>query len=172
MVDRESLIQPVRSLLSALNRGEPHLEKYFVGDPQPEIYEHGLSLFAPFMGRIFTGVDGIRKYFALLNELLVFQETTFEDEKSWIVDTETMAVFLRGQCRFLWKDTSQTWAETFCYRIAIQEDLSDWTRALKVKQYYVWGDTGALYLASLGKLDLVSKNDPKVEGWLGKGADA
>ena len=170
MIDRATLIQPVRDLLSSMN-GDPDLPNKFTSQPAPEIYEHGLPIFAPFMGRTFTGRDGINEYFALLAETLVFQETKFEDEDTWIVDGESMGVFLRGQCRFLWKETGETWNETFCYRIAIAEDLSDWKRKLKVKEYKVWGDTGALYLASLGKLQAVSRNDPAVNGWLGKGAD-
>ena len=171
MPNREALIEPVRSLLSALSDPHHRIEDQFTSQPKPQIYEHGLPLFAPFMGRTFSGKDGIGKYFDLLAATLVFQETKFEDQETWIVDDSSKAVFLCGQCRFLWKETGETWDETFCYRIAIAEDLDDSSRKLKVSEYKVWGDSGALYLASLGKLGLVSRNDPVVKEWLGKGRE-
>ena len=89
---------------------------------------------------------------------------SLDPEDQWIVDTETMAISIRGSARFTWKSTGQGWDETFCYRIGMAEDLPEEQNGdggilgggekgkLKVQEYIVWSDTGAAYLARTGKL--------------------
>lgn len=92
---------------------------------------------------------------------------SLDPDDQWIVDTESMAVSIRGSARFTWKSTGQAWDETFCYRIGLAEELEPEnggrygtggkTGTLKVQEYVVWSDTGAAYLARNGKLGEVQE---------------
>jgi hypothetical protein len=150
MVPRKSLIDPVQSLLTALTNpsSSPTLLSTFTTHPTPLCHEHGLPQLAPFLGRSFTGHDGVARYFALLSEHLDIKNMTFEPDDAWVVDDASMAVCLRGSATFVWKSTGQAWDETFVYRIAVAEEKG----ALKVCEYRVWADTGAAYLAGHGRL--------------------
>jgi hypothetical protein len=153
MVARKSLINAVQSLLTALttpSNQNPDLLSTFTTNPSPLCFEHGLPQLAPFLGRAFTGQEGVSRYFALLSEHLDIKNMTFEPDTSWLVDEVSMAVCLRGSATFVWKSTSQAWDETFVYRIAVAGDEGD--HELKVSEYRVWADTGAAYLASRGRL--------------------
>ncbi|KAJ5377674.1 uncharacterized protein N7496_005083 [Penicillium cataractarum] len=101
---------------------------------------------------------------------------TFEPDEAWLVDDACMAVVLRGRAQFKWMSTGQGWDETFIYRIALAEEKGgdvgggvDMARTgvstatagdgdgkgksrLKVVEYQVWADSGAAYLARMGKL--------------------
>lgn len=77
----------------------------------------------------------------------------FEPEERWVVDEVSMAVHLRGSAHFIWKSTDQGWDEIFVYRIGLAVEGGE----VKVSEYLVWADTGAAYLARIGKLDLVSQ---------------
>lgn len=163
---RATLLAPARSLCNAFADGSStsKLLTYFTNNPLPTIHEHGHPSFAPFLGRTFTGRDGIGRYFELLSEHLSISNMSLDPEDQWIVDTETMAISIRGSARFTWKSTGQGWDETFCYRIGMAEDLPEEQNGdggilgggekgkLKVQEYIVWSDTGAAYLARTGKL--------------------
>lgn len=155
MVPRATLIKPVQSLLTALTQpsSPDTLLSTFTTNPTPLCHEHGLPQLAPFLGRSFTGRDGVARYFGLLSEHLDIKNMTFEPDDAWVVDDASMAVCLRGSAKFVWKRTGQAWDETFVYRIAVAEDISDGSKGeLKVCEYRVWADTGAAYLARLGRL--------------------
>lgn len=156
MNSREALTGPVQALLKTLTASPPSIPnilKAFTTNPSPLIYEHGLPQLAPFLGRSFTGRKGVSHYFEVLAETLSIEGMTFEDEKAWLVDGSAMAVCLRGQARFMWKETGQAWDETFVYRIALAKDVSEeGDGGLKVSEYRVWADTGAAYLARCGQL--------------------
>ncbi|KAJ5153042.1 uncharacterized protein N7482_009520 [Penicillium canariense] len=168
MVPRTTLLEPVQSLLHALTTKTPDaplttLLRTFTTQPVPLVHEHGLPQLAPFLGLSFTGQDGVARYFELLGDHLSIANMTFEPDDAWLVDDSCMAVVLRGHATFTWKDTGQAWDETFVYRIALAEEMSpDEERRgkLRVCEYRVWADTGAAYLARLGKLgDLVGGRD-------------
>jgi hypothetical protein len=201
MVPRLTLLSPIQSLLTALT-SPPTSPTYistilstFTIEPTPSIHEHGLPQLAPFLGRTFTGTDGIARYFELLAETLSISDMTFEPEEAWLVDNDCMAVVLRGRARFRWKRTGQGWDETFIYRIALAEerggdigsgggvdmartgvspatpataaDGGDDSRGkgnLKVVEYQVWADTGAAYLARMGKMGDLMGEKGGVEG--------
>ncbi|KAJ5460065.1 uncharacterized protein N7458_001617 [Penicillium daleae] len=131
MTPRTTLLAPIHTLLSALT-SPPTSPTYistllstFTVDPLPTIHEHGLPQLAPFLGRSFTGTDGVARYFELLCEYLTISGMTFEPEEAWLVDDACMAVVLRGRGRFTWKATGQGWDETFIYRVAVAEEVSD-----------------------------------------------
>jgi hypothetical protein len=164
------VLEPVRYLLQALTNPDPNIPNQllsaFTTSPKPLAYEHGLSQLAPFLGRSFTGQDGISAYFDLLSSHLEIKDMAFEPENSWIVDESCMAVALRGTAMFIWKETRQAWEETFAYRIKLAEDVSEDPEkqgSLKVSEYQVWADTGAAYLARLGKLGELLKSDSESE---------
>ncbi|OQE29519.1 hypothetical protein PENSTE_c002G03303 [Penicillium steckii] len=162
MTSRKALTNPVNALLQALTSSPSSIQnvlKTFTTNPAPLIYEHGLPQLAPFLGRPFTGVDGVRRYFEILGETLSIEKMTFEDEEAWVVDTSASAVVLRGNARFTWKGTGQAWDETFIYRIRLAVDLGGAPGELKVSEYRVWADTGAAYLARCGELSEVLKGD-------------
>jgi hypothetical protein len=121
------------------------------------VHEHGLPVLAPFLGRTFTGTDGVGRYFELIADLLSFEKMSFDGEDEWIVDTVSMAVSLRGRARFTWKETGEGWDETFCYRIGLAEDQGKGGGGLKVQEYRVWADTGAAYLARTHQLGEVQR---------------
>lgn len=145
---------------------------HFTRSPLPTIHEHGHPTFAPFLGRTFTGLDGIGRYFELLQEHLEIQDVEFDGEDLWVVDTESMAVCVRGNARFMWRKTGDAWDETFCYRIGLAEEMEEddggggvdggsGKGKLKVQEYLVWSDTGAAYLARLGKLREIQEGREK-----------
>ncbi|KAJ5864597.1 uncharacterized protein N7529_006513 [Penicillium soppii] len=154
------LLEPIQTLLQVLTNPDPNIPNQFSSafttSPKPVAYEHGLPQLAPFVGRSFTGQEGISTYFNLLSTHLEIKNMAFESEENWVIDESCMSVALRGTATFIWKKTRQAWSETFAYRIKLAEDVSDDPEkkgCLKVSEYQVWADTGAAYLASLGKLD-------------------
>ncbi|KAL3453747.1 hypothetical protein BJX65DRAFT_301566 [Aspergillus insuetus] len=159
MYSRQDLVTPTQSLLKAFATGADlsTLLSTFTTSPPPEAHEHGLQSQAPFLGRTFTGRDGITNYFNILNELLGIESMSFDDEKEWVVDAESMAVALRGKARFVAKETGEKWDEAFAYRISLAEDegSNGGGGGLKVRVYEVWADTGAAYLAMKGELNKV-----------------
>lgn len=183
MDPRTTLLEPVQTLLKALTTTPlsiSHLLSTFTTNPLPLVHEHGLPQLAPFLGRSFTGQDGVARYFELLAQDLDIQDMTFEPEDTWLVDDVAMAVALRGSARFVWRRSGQGWDETFLYRVAVAEDVRSEENEdggsglgklgklgigngngtgkgkgkarLKVCEYRVWADTGAAYLARLGRL--------------------
>ncbi|KAJ5119017.1 hypothetical protein N7448_010726 [Penicillium atrosanguineum] len=163
MVTRKSLITAVQSLLTALSTPpdqNPNLLSTFTTNPPPLCFEHGLPQLVPFLGRYFTGQEGVTRYFALLSEHLDIKNMTFEPDTDWLVDEVSMAVCLRGNAQFVWKSTGQAWDETFVYRIVVAEDTG--AKGLKVQEYRVWADTGAAYLARLGRLGELVTAEPGI----------
>ena len=171
MYTRGDLLEAASRLCAAFatNSSIPTLLSHFTRTPLPTIHEHGHPSFAPFIGRTFTGTDGAIQYFELLQDLLIIQDIQFDAEDMWIVDTESMAVSVRGNGRFVWKATGQAWDETFCYRLGLAEEMDEGDDGgingdkgqLKVQEYLVWSDTGAAYLARLGKLKEVQEEREK-----------
>ncbi|KAH1499879.1 hypothetical protein KXV92_008833 [Aspergillus fumigatus] len=156
---RSALVQPTLALCDAFASAAPVpvLLSHFTADPLPMVHEHGLPVLAPFLGRTFTGTDGVGRYFELIADLLSFEKMSFDGEDEWIVDTVSMAVSLRGRARFTWKETGEGWNETFCYRIGLAEDQGKGGGGLKVQEYRVWADTGAAYLARTHQLGEVQR---------------
>ena len=106
--------------------------------------EHGHpALGLPFLGRPFRGPDGIKTYFALISSLLSYDAMRFVD---YVVDADASTVAARGEARFTWIETGQSWDEVFAYALGFDEQG-------KVKTYEVWADSGAAYLASRGELN-------------------
>ncbi|KAJ5816279.1 hypothetical protein N7447_008512 [Penicillium robsamsonii] len=156
MTTRPDLLKPIHALLEALTNPDPtnpnKLLSTFTTSPNPLAHEHGLPQLAPFLGRPFTGQDGVATYFELITSLLFIKNMVFEPDENWVVDKSCMAVSLRGTATFGWKETRQAWDETFVYRIKLAVDGGPGEGRLAVCEYHVWADTGAAYLARLGKL--------------------
>lgn len=104
--------------------------------------EHGLPQLAPFLGRRFSGLDGIKEYFSLIGDQLSYEKMRFVD---YVVDAESSKVSVRGEARFTSKATGQGWDEVFTYVLGFDSDK-------KVEAYEIWADSGAAYLASRGEL--------------------
>jgi len=84
---------------------------------------------------------------------LTYENMRFSE---YIVDIENHKVSVKGQATFTWTKTEESWDEIFTYSLDFDDEL-------KVTDYQVWADSGAAYLASLGKLDeLKKKTDPPV----------
>ncbi|KAE8307410.1 hypothetical protein BDV41DRAFT_53880 [Aspergillus transmontanensis] len=150
MSPRTALLNRTRTLCQNFSTSAPlpTLLSNFTQNPPPTALEHGLPQLAPFLGRPFTGQEGLERYFGLLAELLTIEKMEFEAEEKWVVDERAMAVSLRGEARFRWNETGQAWDETFAYRIGLAEEGGE----VKVVRYEVWADTGAAYLARVGGL--------------------
>lgn len=175
MYTKPDLLTPARALSKALTTPSTTptttLLSHFTRDPYPTAHEHGLPGLAPFLGRTFTGVDGVGRYFQLLGKYLGVEDMRFEDEALWVVDVEAMAVVMRGEARFWARsgrgqgqggDLPQAWDETFVYRLGMAVDVHDddglgtgtggTGGTLKVQEYLVWADTGAAYLSLHNRL--------------------
>ncbi|KAJ5820287.1 hypothetical protein N7474_005878 [Penicillium riverlandense] len=168
MTSRITLLEPVLSLCNAFTTHAPvsTLLSTFTTQPTPLVHEHGLPQLAPFLGHSFSGTDGVARYFELLADLLEITAVTFEPDDNWLVDDACMCVSLRGSATFKWKATGQAWDETFMYRLALATDVSSdpgKKGRLLVWEYRVWADTGAAYLARMGRLGEL------VTGEVGKG---
>lgn len=74
--------------------------------------------------------------------MLSYEKMQFSD---YIVDVEERVVSVRGQARFTWKSTGNSWDEVFIYRLQLDGEG-------KIQVYEVWADSGAAYLASKGEL--------------------
>ncbi|KAG9313049.1 transcription elongation factor S-II [Chiua virens] len=127
------------------------LVSYFSDTRSCEVIEHGLSRFAPFIGKSFTGRDGMRQYFSTVTALISYDDMDFTD---YIVDPVVRKVSVKATAKFTWITTNESWGETFTYMLEFDE-------AEKITRYEIWGDTGALYLASHGRLKQVSRSTPK-----------
>ncbi|KAJ5613606.1 hypothetical protein N7528_007260 [Penicillium herquei] len=158
-MDRSTLVDSVNALLSAFTSSNPPIPSIvsaFTTVPTPFIHEHGLPQLAPFLGHTFSGVEGISEYFETLSQTLNIHSMVFEPDPEWLVDLTNLCVTLRGTARFEWKDTKNSWSETFIYRIALATDTSDDQEKrgrILISEYQVWADTGAAYLARMGQLD-------------------
>ncbi|KAK1140485.1 hypothetical protein N8T08_010330 [Aspergillus melleus] len=180
-MSRPAILARVHSLLDAFSSPTtplPELLSNFTSR-DPWALEHGLPGLAPFLGRKYTGLDGLKEYFTLLAETLEIEWMRFEGEEGWVVDVGHQEkqrqghgnkegegggemerkVSLRGGARFKWKSTGQAWEERFAYRIGLVDDEDGGGGGggdVKVKSYEVWADTGAAYLARVGELDRLS----------------
>lgn len=114
-----------------------------------EVVEHGLSRFAPFLGSPFRGDEGVRCYFSTVAALITYEDMHFSE---YIIDAEVGKVSVKGTATFMWITTRESWDETFTYVLDFDDED-------KITRYQIWGDTGALYLASQGRLREVSGSD-------------
>ncbi|KAH0836722.1 hypothetical protein J3R83DRAFT_8451 [Lanmaoa asiatica] len=114
-----------------------------------EVIEHGLSKFAPFLGSPFRGREGVRLYFSTVAASITYEDMHFSE---YVIDGEVGKVSVKGTATFTWISTRESWDETFAY-------VLDFDDQDKITRYQIWGDTGALYLASQGRLREVSGSD-------------
>lgn len=119
---------------------------HFAQSEDVSAFEHGLPQLAPFLGREFRGRDDLQKYFSLLAEHLSYENMRFS---TYFADEEEMKVSVRGEARFTWTGTGQSWDEVFTYVLDLVEVDGD---GMKVRTYEIWADSGAAYLASRGQL--------------------
>ncbi|GKZ17168.1 hypothetical protein AbraIFM66951_001663 [Aspergillus brasiliensis] len=164
MPSKTTLKSTTQTFLKTLTQSPPPslptLLAQFTSSPAtpPIIHEHGLPQLAPFLGRDFTGQDGVKTYFETMGAALRYEGMRFEDEKDWVVDEDNGCVCVRGWARFVAKSTGMGWDEGFVYRLGIKQD-GDSDGEWKIQEYRVWADTGAAYLALNGKLDDLLQKD-------------
>jgi len=82
----------------------------------------------------------------MLQKYLTYEDMSFGD---WVIDTESRKVACKGSARFRWiegEGEGQSWNEYFGY-------ILDFDDEGKVTDYQVFADSGAAYLARIGKLD-------------------
>ncbi|TFY73943.1 hypothetical protein EWM64_g10070 [Hericium alpestre] len=141
---RTQLLNAFQSFTDALGTGQDldTLLSHFSTSTEPEVIEHGLPVLAPFLGRRFVGRTGARQYFTLLNSLLALKEMSYSGH---IVDPTVCKVSAIGKGMWTWKNTGQTWSETFMVMLDFDEEL-------KITRYQICADSGAAYLASRGEL--------------------
>jgi hypothetical protein len=150
---RETLLCAAQSLCGDFSAGCPTavLLSHFATTLPPTAIEHGHPDLAPFLGRSFLGRDEVARYFDMIASLLTFENMRFSD---YVIDTDILSVSCKGQARFTWKETNQCWDEVFTYTLNfVEEGPRDAHREVRVRKYQVWADTGALWLASQGKLE-------------------
>lgn len=132
------------------------------------IHEHGLPQLAPFLGRDFTGSEGVTQYFEIIGSCLEYENMKFDD---FLVDEVEGRVSVRGEAKFMWRDSGQGWDEVFRYVLGFapggdtegeERVEADSDGDGKLVRYEIWADTGAAYLARKGKLD--ESGDSKGDG--------
>lgn len=84
----------------------------------------------------------MRHYFSTVAALITYEDMRFSE---YIIDAEIRKVSVKGTATFTWITTHESWDETFTYVLDFDDED-------KVTRYQIWGDTGALYLASQGRL--------------------
>lgn len=142
--DRDLLLSVAERFCDAFASQRPldDILSHFSTSDEPVAHEHGLQQLTPFTGRTFKGIDGIKDYFTLISDCLSYSDMHFSD---YIVDTSVVRVSVRGQAKFTWKSTGNSWLEIFTYVLEFDDNL-------KVKKYEIWADPGAAYLASRGEI--------------------
>ncbi|KAL2428289.1 hypothetical protein ABEF91_008040 [Exophiala dermatitidis] len=141
---REQLLSAAQAFCDAFASQKPPEEifSHFSASEDVLALEHGLPELAPFLGREFRGHKGLQEYFQSLSSNLKYDNMRFSN---FVVDAEVSKVSVRGEAKFTWTSTNQSWDEVFTYVLEFDEDT-------KVKVYEVWADSGAAYLASKGLL--------------------
>jgi hypothetical protein len=143
---RNKLINAAVAFCDAFSAKKPPDEIFSLFSESEDliVLEHGLPDLAPFLGREFRGRKGLEEYFGLLASTLSYADMKFSN---FLADIEEQKVSVRGEARFTWKSTGQSWDEVFTYVLGF-DGLID----TKVISYEIWADSGAAYLASRGEL--------------------
>ncbi len=144
---RRGLFDAAHQFCEAFANNSDTIFSHFSTKHEVSAIEYGEQALAPFLGRTFVGISQIKDYFALISSLLSVKHVKFSE---YVVDPEAMKVSVKGRGTFTWLDTNQSWDETFTYTLDFDEDS-------KIVRYQVWADSGAVYLARIGKLDLVKE---------------
>ncbi|CAL1715063.1 unnamed protein product [Somion occarium] len=156
---RSQLLTSATGLCNAFASAAPldELLSHFSTTHHVTAKEHGEPFLAPFIGRQFSGLrgrDSLETYFGLLEKYLTFEDMSFGE---WVIDPESRKVSCKGRARFKWiegEGNGQWWDEQFAYILDFDQDA-------KVTDYQVWSDSGAAYLARIGKLNDMRKHYEK-----------
>lgn len=148
-LDRQCLLQSTQQFCDAFacKADIPTILTHFSQSQGVSVYEHGDVALAPFLGRSFEGMEGVKKYFDIIGSLLTYEHLEFGE---FVVDTEERKVAVKGRGQFNWLETGESWNETFAYVLDFDEEA-------KVVRYQIWADSGAAYLARIGKLKEVQQ---------------
>lgn len=149
---RKELLASAQQFCEAFSRKEDitTLLSHFSTTHQVSAIEHGEPSLAPFLGRAFSGATGVQSYFEMISSALTYENMMFLE---FVVDTEARKVALKGKARFTWISSAESWDETFAYMLDFDEEG-------KVAEYQVWADSGAAYLARIGKLNEIRVSWP------------
>jgi hypothetical protein len=141
---RQQLLEAAQTFCTSFASQKPPEEIFGLFSTSPDVtaYEHGLPQLAPFLGREYKGQDGIKKYFSVISSHLSYENMRFSN---YIVDELEGKVSVRGEAKFTWTSSGQSWDEVFSYQLAFDENC-------KVLKYEIWADSGAAYLAGRGEL--------------------
>jgi hypothetical protein len=143
---RTALLTSTTAFCNAFATSTPPSEilttHFTTNQPTILVHEHGLPQLAPFLGRTFRGADGLQQYLSVVSECLSHEGMRFSEH---VIDVEARKVSVRGEARFTWKSTGQSWDEVFTYVLKFDQ-------AHRVERYEIWADTGAALLASRGEL--------------------
>ncbi|OAP55919.1 hypothetical protein AYL99_10071 [Fonsecaea erecta] len=142
--DRATLLSAAQAFCTSFARKEApdKIFSHFSSSDDVLALEHGLPQLAPFLGREFRGQKGLHEYFTLLASNLTYENMRFSN---FVVDPLVSKVSVRGEAKFTWTETGQSWDEVFTYVLEFDEQA-------RVKVYEVWADSGAAYLARKGQL--------------------
>ncbi|OQU98012.1 hypothetical protein CLAIMM_03852 isoform 2 [Cladophialophora immunda] len=142
--DRDTLLSAAQAFCNAFASKEApnKIFSHFSSSDDVLALEHGLPQLAPFLGREFRGQRGLEEYFGLLSSNLQYENMRFSN---FVVDAHVLKVSVRGEAKFTWTKTGQSWDEVFTYVLEFDKEN-------KVKVYEIWADSGAAYLASKGEL--------------------
>ncbi len=128
--NREYLLAAAQAFCSSFaNKEDPEkILNHFSASDDVLALEHGLPQLAPFLGREFRGQKGLQEYFQLLSSNLTYENMRFSN---FVVEGEVSKVSVRGNAKFTWTSTGQSWDEVFTYVLEFDKDN-------KVKVYEIW----------------------------------
>ncbi|KAI2642631.1 hypothetical protein GGS21DRAFT_498854 [Xylaria nigripes] len=141
-LSRSELLEAAARFCLCLARKGSMEELLLHCSPEILVHEHGLARLAPFLGRDFRGFEGAKTYFEAVGACLDFEGMRFPE---FVVDVFSGKVVVRGEARFTWRETGQSWDETFVYVLLFDEGR-------RLSRYEIWADSGAAYLARRGEL--------------------
>lgn len=144
---RQQLLSEAQRLCHDFASGKDILP-HFSTSTRPVVIEYGNPFLTPFLGREFLGLEEIQRYFHILAQSVKYDNMEFVD---YIIDVQERKVVVKGRAVFTWIDTEQSWDETFIY--VLQFDS-----VYKLARYEVWADSGAAYLARIGRLHVVQES--------------
>ncbi|OAL35392.1 hypothetical protein AYO20_05242 [Fonsecaea nubica] len=128
--DRETLLSAAQAFCNSFASKEApdKIFSHFSSSDDVLALEHGLPQLAPFLGREFRGHKGLQEYFGLLSSNLTYENMRFAN---FVVDPLVSKVSVRGEAKFTWTETGQSWDEVFTYVLEFDQEY-------KVKVYEIW----------------------------------
>lgn len=147
---RKQLLSSAKSYCDAFKEKKDvnEIMSHFSTTHATTLIEHGDPVLAPFLGKTYSGKSSIEGYFNLIASLLSYEDMDFYE---FLVDADVAKVAVKGEARFTWISTGQSWKEDIAYMLDFDDEG-------KITDCEIWADSGCVYLARIGDLDRVKES--------------